>query len=149
VILISVRILQDAVLLLPGCHNPMMRKASSASRGAHLHLPMAEVSIDQLRAFAQARDMDILCACPADVVMDDFADAVTWDEQRRAFRKEVAQTQKHGKRFCLVLGNEKKGISKEVESICDRRICIPMVGHMESLNVSVAGGILLYLLASL
>jgi tRNA G18 (ribose-2'-O)-methylase SpoU len=93
--------------------------------------------------------MAILCACPADVRLDDCADEVSWVAQRRAFREEIEQLQKDEKRFCLVLGNEKKGISEEVKSTCDQRICIPMVGHMESLNVSVAGGILLYLFASL
>lgn len=41
----------------------------------------------------------------------------------------------------LVLGNERRGISKTVLSYCDKTIKIPMSGMKESLNVSVAFGI--------
>jgi 23S rRNA (guanosine2251-2'-O)-methyltransferase len=44
----------------------------------------------------------------------------------------------------IVLGNEGEGISKEVMSLCDDRICIPMLGKTESLNVSVSAGVILY-----
>lgn len=43
----------------------------------------------------------------------------------------------------LVLGNEGNGISKEVNSILKKNIYIPM-DNTESLNVSVAGGIIMY-----
>lgn len=42
----------------------------------------------------------------------------------------------------LVFGAEKWGISPELESICDERITIPMVGFTESLNISTAHAIL-------
>ncbi len=47
-------------------------------------------------------------------------------------------------KFILVIGNEKSGISSEVEEICDRFVYIPMVGMVESYNVSVATAICLY-----
>ncbi len=43
----------------------------------------------------------------------------------------------------LVLGNEGNGISKEVISVVNQPITIPRFGKAESLNVSVAAGILL------
>ena len=46
--------------------------------------------------------------------------------------------------FALVIGNEKKGISKVIQKFLHDRINIPMHGKLESLNVSVATGILLY-----
>ncbi|RAP34992.1 23S rRNA (guanosine(2251)-2'-O)-methyltransferase RlmB [Candidatus Marinamargulisbacteria bacterium SCGC AAA071-K20] len=46
--------------------------------------------------------------------------------------------------YALVIGNEKKGISKTVSKFLHDRINIPMHGNMDSLNVSVATGILLY-----
>jgi len=44
----------------------------------------------------------------------------------------------------LILGSEDKGISRELLSLSDQQIRIPMSGSIESLNVSVAAGILLY-----
>jgi predicted rRNA methylase len=43
--------------------------------------------------------------------------------------------------FALVLGSEGKGIRKLVVGQCDQLVRIGMVGHIESLNVSVAGAI--------
>jgi TrmH family RNA methyltransferase len=48
-------------------------------------------------------------------------------------------------RLSLVLGNESNGLSSQARRIC-RPVAIPMAGDMESLNVAVAGGILMYLL---
>jgi 23S rRNA (guanosine2251-2'-O)-methyltransferase len=44
----------------------------------------------------------------------------------------------------IIMGSEDKGISRELLGIADRRVKIPMTGKINSLNVSVASGILLY-----
>jgi 23S rRNA (guanosine2251-2'-O)-methyltransferase len=44
----------------------------------------------------------------------------------------------------LVLGNENKGISQRVSKLVDHHIKIEMKGNIQSFNVSVAAGILLY-----
>jgi 23S rRNA (guanosine2251-2'-O)-methyltransferase len=44
----------------------------------------------------------------------------------------------------IVLGSEEKGIYPALMKICDERIKIPMTGEFESLNVSVATGMILY-----
>jgi 23S rRNA (guanosine2251-2'-O)-methyltransferase len=44
----------------------------------------------------------------------------------------------------LILGSEDKGISRELTSLADQVIKIPMKGNIDSLNVSVAAGILIY-----
>ena len=44
----------------------------------------------------------------------------------------------------LVIGNEGKGISRLVKEKCDDVVSIPMVGRINSLNASVAAGILMY-----
>jgi 23S rRNA (guanosine2251-2'-O)-methyltransferase len=44
----------------------------------------------------------------------------------------------------LIMGAEDKGISRELISISDHQVRIPMTGKIGSLNVSVAAGILLY-----
>ncbi|MEI2737538.1 MAG: TrmH family RNA methyltransferase [Chitinophagaceae bacterium] len=44
----------------------------------------------------------------------------------------------------IVMGSEEKGIYPALMKICDEKIKIPMKGDFESLNVSVATGIILY-----
>ena len=44
----------------------------------------------------------------------------------------------------IVIGNEANGVSKEIQDIADNRIKIPMLGKTESLNASVATGVILY-----
>ncbi len=44
----------------------------------------------------------------------------------------------------IVMGSEEKGIYPAVMKICDEKIKIPMKGEFESLNVSVATGMILY-----
>ena len=44
----------------------------------------------------------------------------------------------------IVIGNEAKGVSKEILNVSDAKIKIPMLGKTESLNASVATGIIIY-----
>lgn len=44
----------------------------------------------------------------------------------------------------IVMGSEEKGIYPALLKVCDERICIPMKNNFESLNVSVATGMILY-----
>ena len=44
----------------------------------------------------------------------------------------------------IIMGSEEKGIYPALLKICDEKIKIPMAGGFESLNVSVATGIILY-----
>lgn len=44
----------------------------------------------------------------------------------------------------LVMGAEDVGISPEILALCDTRVSIPMFGHIGSLNVSVAAGVIMY-----
>jgi TrmH family RNA methyltransferase len=44
----------------------------------------------------------------------------------------------------LLMGSERKGLSPELQSICDTIVRIPMVGESDSLNISVATGVMLY-----
>jgi 23S rRNA (guanosine2251-2'-O)-methyltransferase len=47
-------------------------------------------------------------------------------------------------KIALVLGSEGSGISRLLRERCDAMVGIPSVGRIDSLNVSVAAGILLY-----
>ena len=46
--------------------------------------------------------------------------------------------------LALVVGSEGKGIGKLIKEKCDFMVNIPMVGETESLNASVAAGIIMY-----
>jgi tRNA (guanosine-2'-O-)-methyltransferase len=50
----------------------------------------------------------------------------------------------HIPRVALVLGNEREGIAPELRAACRRSVRVPMVGFVESLNVSVTAAILLH-----
>lgn len=47
-------------------------------------------------------------------------------------------------KVCLIIGNEEKGISRLVKEACDFLITIPISSKIDSLNASVAAGILIY-----
>ena len=44
----------------------------------------------------------------------------------------------------IVIGNEANGVSKEIQNMADEKVKIPMIGKTESLNASVATGIMIY-----
>ena len=44
----------------------------------------------------------------------------------------------------IVIGNEAKGVSEEIQNMADEKVKIPMLGKTESLNASVATGIMVY-----
>lgn len=46
--------------------------------------------------------------------------------------------------LALVIGSEGQGVSEAVSRLADARVMLPMRGHAESLNASVAAGILMY-----
>lgn len=46
--------------------------------------------------------------------------------------------------IALVIGNEGQGVSQNVIAACDGTVTIPMTGTTQSLNASVAAGVLMY-----
>ena len=44
----------------------------------------------------------------------------------------------------IVIGNEANGVSKEIQEMADEKAKIPMLGKTESLNASVAAGVVMY-----
>ena len=44
----------------------------------------------------------------------------------------------------VVIGNEANGVTKEIQNMADKKVIIPMLGKTESLNASVAAGIMIY-----
>ena len=66
----------------------------------------------------------------------------TTEYLRETLSKDYSK-EKYPSRTALVLGSEGNGIRKKVKETCDVLIKIPMYGKINSLNVSVAGGIIL------
>ena len=48
------------------------------------------------------------------------------------------------KPIALIVGSEEDGVSEEYLKLTDERVRIPLLGEIESLNVSVASGVILY-----
>jgi 23S rRNA (guanosine2251-2'-O)-methyltransferase len=46
--------------------------------------------------------------------------------------------------IAIVMGAEDVGISPEIMELCDEHVSIPINGNIQSLNVSVAAGVLIY-----
>ena len=46
--------------------------------------------------------------------------------------------------IAIVMGNEGKGVSRIVKDAVDEMITIPMTGHVQSLNASVASALIMY-----
>lgn len=47
-------------------------------------------------------------------------------------------------RLVIVIGNEAKGVKKEIQDLADIKVKIPMLGRTESLNASVAASVIAY-----
>lgn len=48
------------------------------------------------------------------------------------------------KKKVIVIGNEANGVSKDIINLADEKVIIPMLGKTESLNASIATGVILY-----
>lgn len=126
---------QGGVFLLPGCCDPFNEKALRASRGACFQLPIVSGSWYYLEALKDEFQMKLLAGHP---------------ESREELRPVSQLSQELVNSLadvplCLVLGSEGHGLSEKSERVCEL-VSIPMAGEFESLNVSVAGGIFLYML---
>jgi len=62
-----------------------------------------------------------------------------------SYAKNSYKNQNYNEKTIFVLGNESQGVSKEVESVCDKSIVIPMKRNVESLNVAVTASLLAFL----
>ncbi|CAH9106209.1 unnamed protein product [Cuscuta europaea] len=125
----------NGVFLLPGCCDPFNEKALRASRGACFQLPLVSGGWKLLKKLSDKFNMKMLAGHPA---KDGKSKMVT--RLYQGFADSLADQP-----LCLVLGSEGGGLSEESREVCEL-VSIPMGGDYESLNVSVAGGIFLYML---
>ncbi|XP_058188087.1 uncharacterized protein LOC131304751 [Rhododendron vialii] len=123
------------VFLLPGCCDPFNEKALRASRGASFQLPIVTGNWAHLQTLTNTFHMKILAGHPQS---RDQLKPVSLLSQALAYS--FAETP-----LCLVLGSEGNGLSEKTRQVSEL-ISIQMIGEFESLNVSVAGGIFLFML---
>ena len=120
----------DGILLGERCSDPLARRALKASAGSVFSLPFAE-SADLLATLRTLRTQGwhITAAVP--------------DRQATDLRD-----YRPAARTLLLFGNEADGLSADYLAASDDRVTIPMAGEMDSLNLAVAAGIVLYALAA-
>lgn len=113
----------DATVALPGTVDLWNAKVVRAAMGASFHHTAFHASEDELFAFLDA------------------ADAELWGAEAAG---EPITTTVAPPRLALAVGNEGAGLSSSVRARARRLVSLPISGAVESLNVSVAAGILLY-----
>ncbi|GBG81186.1 hypothetical protein CBR_g31860 [Chara braunii] len=129
----------DGVFLLPGCCDPFNEKAIRASRGAAFHIPVAVGDWSQLRAMLSRRRVACYSGEPHQPLTSS-----SMRSSPDAMRKKIDRASLEDC-VCLILGSEGQGLSQEAREV-SQPLAVPMEGHLESLNVAVAGGILMLLL---
>jgi tRNA G18 (ribose-2'-O)-methylase SpoU len=116
----------DAVLVTPGCADPLYRRSVKVSMGAALTLPWSRTGADPL---AGLPGFTTVALTPA-------PDAAPIDALRLADRPRA-----------LLLGTEGDGLDPALQRRCGVRARIPMSGGIDSLNVAAASAIALHALA--
>jgi TrmH family RNA methyltransferase len=115
----------DRALALPGTVDPWSAKAVRASAGSIFQLPVSREPWPEAASWLRSRDFTIFGADPDGDPVARGGGPVTHP------------------RFALVLGNEASGLSDEVRLGCDATVAVRLPGQMDSLNVAIAGAILL------
>ena len=119
----------DAVLLTPGCHDPLYRRAARVSMGTVFQVPWAYMSSEPSWT---NEGIDVLHRAGFTVI----ALALEHDSLRLQ-SPEIATAQ----RIALVLGTEGTGLRAETIEACDHTVRIPMAHGVDSLNVGAAAAI--------
>lgn len=115
----------DGILLSKGSVELYNPKVLRATMGSLFHLPIIE-NIDLKESILMLKSQGVMILAghlegqvlPYDIDM----------------RQSVA----------ILIGNEANGLSIETSALCDKLVKIPMIGKAESLNASMAAGILIY-----
>lgn len=119
----------DAVFVLGHSIDVYDPKVIRASLGSVFHTKIIFVeSLSQLETFLNSEKK----RCGLQVVGSD-------SEGKHSLQNQNLQSP-----ILIILGNEAKGMSVHLQSLCDVIVNIPMFGVVNSLNVSCAGSILLW-----
>lgn len=114
------------VLALKGTADLTNPKVIRSAMGATFRLPAVAATPEEFVAWARLQRTEI------------WAAEANGESIGRLLRA------KSGAPVALVLGNEGAGVGPALHQVANRRIAIPLARQVESLNVAVAAGILLY-----
>lgn len=111
-------------ILLGNSVDPFDPTVVRATMGALFQQTLVRADAEQLRRWAQQHHLQVIGAAP---------DGTLEYDQVRYTRPTV-----------LVLGEERRGLSAEQRALCQQIVRIPMIPGTDSLNLAVAGSLLLY-----
>lgn len=114
----------DGVIVPERRSAPLTGVAARSSAGASEHIRIAQVT-NITRALEQLKKANVW--------------VVGLDERGTPYSEFD-----FGQHVCLVMGSEGTGLHELVKKTCDFMLGIPMRGSVSSLNVSVAGGVVMY-----
>jgi len=86
------------------------------------------------------------------IVSASFAEWAQWAQQQgyhiygTSARGSVdyGEVEAYERPLIVLLGSEREGLSREQAAVCDQLVRLPMHGHVSSLNLAVAAGVVLY-----
>lgn len=115
----------DALLLGPGCSDPLYRRSVRVSMGHVLRVPFTRLAGTWPASLDTLRDagFSVVALTPA-------PDA-----------EPLAAANLTGEKVALLLGAEGPGLTDEALAAADRRVRIPMAGGVDSLNVATAAAV--------
>lgn len=114
----------DAILALKGTVDLYSPKVNRSAMGSNIYIPIIEIEeIDILKL--KQNGFKIL--------------ATALDEYAQTYDKST-----YTEKCVIVLGNEANGVSQNIMSMSDQKVYIPIYGKAESLNVAIAGAIVMY-----
>ena len=120
----------DAVLLTPGCSNPLYRRACRVSMGTVFQIPWTFIGSDMAdwpeSGMKQLRELGFKTAALA--LRDD---SVSIDDPKLLAEEKLA----------VILGSEGDGLTNDTIADCDYTVRIPMYHDVDSLNVAAASAV--------
>jgi tRNA G18 (ribose-2'-O)-methylase SpoU len=118
----------DAVLVSPQCADPLYRRSIRVSMGTVFQVPWTRIE-SWPEGIEQLKEAGYVVAG-----MTLGEDAITLDEL-------VAEDHE---KLALVFGTEGDGLTPETDSVLDRRVTIPMMNGVDSLNVAASSAVAFY-----
>ena len=115
------------VILIGTCCDPYSVEAVRATMGSIFAVPLFKLTVDAFIAWR--------ASWPGSVVGTLLT--ATVDHRSAAYRRPSL----------ILMGNEQAGLPPELAAVCDVNVKIPMRGRADSLNLSVATGIMIYSVA--
>ena len=127
----------EAVLLSPGCSDPLYRRASRVSMGTVFQIPWTFIrDSNEMRCKREVIWPKQVIAELKKLGYKTAALALT-DDSVRIDDSELMKEEK----LAVILGNEGEGLENETIALCDYTVKIPMTHGVDSLNVAAASAV--------